>query len=217
MKKKTPFTWNREVLNQKALSKTFRTRKGTIMYPSSHDITPQHLRENIMHLGKILAAGNQVLIVSKPHLDCVRSMCNTFNPFKENILFRFTIGSADSNVLKFWEPHAPDFDERLASLKYAFNAGYQTSISCEPMLDNRVDQIIEKVLPYVTETIWLGKPNKLIGRLSMNGYKNDKMTMERARRLMESLSDEYILNLYERYQDNPKIRWKDSIKKVLGN
>jgi DNA repair photolyase len=170
-----------------------------------------------MHLGKILAAGNQVLIVSKPHLDCVRYMCNTFNPFKENILFRFTIGSADSNVLKFWEPHAPDFDERLASLKYAFNAGYQTSISCEPMLDNRVDQIIEKVLPYVTETIWLGKPNKLIGRLSMNGYKNDKMTMERARRLMESLSDEYILNLYERYQDNPKIRWKDSIKKVLGN
>lgn len=203
------------MLNQKVLSKTFRKRKGTIMYPSSHDITPQHLHENIIHLEKILAAGNKVLIVSKPHLDCVKSMCNAFNPFKENILFRFTIGSADSNTLKFWEPHAPDFDERLESLKYAFNAGYQTSISCEPMLDDSVDQVVEKVLPYVTETIWLGKPNKLIGRLSINGFKNDRLTMERARRLMKSLSDEYIMGLYAIYQDNPKIRWKDSIKKVI--
>lgn len=79
-----------------------------------------------------------------------------------------------------------------------------------------MDQVVEKVLPYVTETIWLGKPNNLIGRLSMNGYKNDRLTMERARRLMKTLSDEYILNLYARYQDNPKIRWKDSIKKVIG-
>jgi len=216
MKRKTTLTWSREVLNQKALSKNFRKRKYRLMYPSSHDITPQHLRENIMHLGKILAAGNEILIVSKPHLDCVISMCNTFNPFKENILFRFTIGSVDSNTLKFWEPSATDFDERLESLKYAFNDGYQTSISCEPMLDTRVDQVIDKVLPCVTETIWLGKPNKLIGRLSMNGFKNDKVTMERARRLMKSLSDEYILNLYARYRDNPKIRWKDSIKKVVG-
>jgi len=95
--------------------------------------------------------------------------------------------------------------------------GYETSVACEPMLDTRVDQVVEKVNPYVTETIWLGKPNKLIGRLSMNGYKNDQVTMERARRLMESLSDEYILNLYARYQDNPQIRWKDSIKKVIVN
>ena len=216
MKRKTPSTWSQEVLNHKALSKNFRKQKGTIMYPSSHDITPQHLRESITHLGKILAAGNKVLIVSKPHLDCLKSMCNAFNPVKENILFRFTIGSADSNTLKFWEPNATDFDERLESLKYAFNAGYQTSISCEPMLDTGVDQIIEKVLPYVTETIWLGKPNNLIGRLSMNGFKNDQLTMDRARRLIKELSDEYILNLHAIYEGNPQIRWKDSIKKVRG-
>jgi DNA repair photolyase len=216
MKRKNQFTWSREVLNQNALSRNFRKRKGTIMYPSSHDITPQHLKENMMHLERILAAGNKVLIVSKPHLECVKSMCNAFNPFKENILFRFTIGSADSNTLKFWEPNAPDFDERLESLKCAFNAGYQTSISCEPMLDTGVDQVVEKVLPYVTETIWLGKPNKLNERLSMNGYKNDKLMMERARRLIESLSDGFIFNIYERYGDNSKIMWKDSIKKVVG-
>jgi DNA repair photolyase len=142
-------------------------------------------------------------------------MCDYFNEYKDKILFRFTIGSADSTVLKFWEPNAPDFEERLDSLKYAFDAGYQTSVSCEPMLDDKIDQVIENVLPYVTETIWIGKPNKLNERLSMNGFKNDRVTMDCAQRLIQLFSDEYILNLCTTYQDNPKIMWKDSIKKVI--
>ena len=92
------------------------------------------------------------------------------------------------------------------------DTGYQTSVSCEPMLDGN---IVEKVSPYVTETIWIGKPNKLNERLSINGFKNDAETMGRARSLMELFSDEYVLELYERHKDNPKIMWKDSIKKVL--
>ena len=118
-------------------------------------------------------------------------------------------------MLKLWEPNAPDYDQKLESLKYAFNAGYQTSVSCEPMLDDKVDDVIQKVIPYVTETIWIGKPNKLNERLSMNGFKNDQVVMGSARRLMELFSDEYVLDLYERYRNNPKIMWKDSIKKVL--
>jgi len=117
--------------------------------------------------------------------------------------------------LNFWEPNAPDFEERLESLKYAFNAGYQTSISCEPMLDDKIDQVITQVSPYVTETIWLGKPNKLNERLSMNGFKNDQLTMGEAQRLKLLFSDEYILELYDRHKNNPKIMWKDSIKKVV--
>jgi len=118
-------------------------------------------------------------------------------------------------VLKLWEPNAPDYDQKLESLKYAFNAGYQTSVSCEPMLDDKVDDVIQKVIPYVTETIWIGKPNKLNERLSMNGFKNDQVIMGSARSLRELFSDEYILNLYERHRNNPKIMWKDSIKKIM--
>ena len=55
-------------------------------------------------------------------------------------------------------------------------------------------------MPYVTETIWLEKLNNLIGRLVLNGYKSDKVTMERALRLMKSLSDEYMMGLYEKYE-----------------
>jgi hypothetical protein len=45
----------------------------------------------------------------------------------------------------------------------------------------------------------------------MNGFKNDQVVMGSARRLMELFSDKYILDLYDRYKDNPKIMWKDSI------
>ena len=213
----TPENWKNEVVrNSYLLKKKFRKRNDLIMVPSSHDITPEHLQENIIFIGNILAAGNKVLIVSKPHLECVKSMCNAFIPFKENILFRFTIGSADSDTLKFWENNAPDFNERLESLQYAFNAGYQTSVSSEPMLDDKIDHVIDKVSPYVTETIWLGKPNQLMKRLLTNGFNNDQQVMIQARKLLGLFSDEYILNLYARYKNNSKIMWKNSIKKVVS-
>ena len=214
-KRNTREDWKNEIVNQGKLKKGFRKHDGLIMFPSSHDITPDHLNECITFLYHILKPGNNVLIVSKPHLNCIKEICDNFKEYKENILFRFTIGSADSAVLKFWEPNAPDFEERLESLKYAFNAEYKTSVSCEPMLDDKIDQVIEKALPYVTETIWIGKPNKLNERLSMNGFKNDVATMDAARGLIQLFSDQYILDLYRRYKDNPKIMWKDSIKDVI--
>jgi len=215
-KQNTSDNWKNEVVrNSDLLKKGFRKRNELIMFPSSHDITPDHLNECMTFLHHILKPGNNVLVVLKPHLECVKSICDLFSDYKNQILFRFTIGSADFNILKFWELNAPDFDERLESLKYAFNAGYQTSVSCEPMLDDKIDQVIAKVLPYVTETIWIGKPNRLMGRLSMNGFKNDLVTTSRGRALMKLFSDEFILNLYARYHDNPKIMWKNSIKKII--
>jgi hypothetical protein len=54
-----------------------------------------------------------------------------------------------------------------------------------------------------------------MGRLSMNGFKNDVVTMSRGRALMKLFSDKFILDLYARYKDNSKIMWKSSIKKVV--
>jgi DNA repair photolyase len=214
-KRNTQDDWQNEIVNQGKLTKSFRKHDGLIMFPSSHDITPEHLYDCMTFLYHILKPGNNVLVVSKSHLICIKAICDYFKEYKDNILFRFTIGSADSAVLKFWEQNAPDFEERLESFKYAFNAGYQTSVSCEPMLDDGIDQVIAAVLPYVTETIWIGKPNQLMGRLSRNGFNNDQVTMDCARRLMRIFSDDFVLDLCERYKDNPKIRWKDSIKKVV--
>ena len=138
-----------------------------------------------------------------------------FPDYKDKILFRFTIGSSDSNTLKFWEPNAPDFAERLESLKYAFSEGYQTSVSCEPMLADNIGDVIDQVSPFVTDSIWLGKMNQLSTRLSLNGEK-DALTIQKATQLEQWQSDGNIKQLYSQYKDNPLIRWKDSIKKVVG-
>ena len=126
--RKTARNWKKEEIRKHSLSKKFKKIKGTVMFPSSHDIHPEHLKESIIFLDNILSAGNKVLIVSKPSLKCIREICKNFNKFKGNILFRFTIGSSNSNILRFWEPYAPDFKERLASLKWAHAAWKKSPI-----------------------------------------------------------------------------------------
>ena len=218
-KKGNAANWKNEQVRQHDLKKKIRKYDSMVMFPSTHDIRPEHLEESIIFLGKILKAGNEVLVVTKPHLQCIQRICQEFEYYKDKILFRFTIGSADDSVLKFWEPNAPSFKERIDSLKYAYKTGFQTSVSCEPMLDDKIHSVIEKVLPYVTETLWIGKANYLIGktgrgRLDFND-ENDPVTLARAKELIEWQSDENILELYNLYKDNPKIRWKESISNVI--
>ncbi len=214
-KRKTPETWKDEDVNWAAYNKTVRGKGGYIMFPSTHDITPAHLDLAIDFLGRMLRNGNSVLIVSKPSFECIKRICDTYAKFKDKILFRFTIGSVSSDVLRFWEPNAPDYQERKKSLVYAFNNGYKTSISCEPMLDNNVKAIIDDLSEYVTDAIWLGKMNFVIRRLKTNGL-NNEITLEAANQILLWQSDDEIKKLYEKFKDNPKIKWKESIKKVVG-
>jgi hypothetical protein len=44
----------------------------------------------------------------------------------------------------------------------------------------------------------------------------DPVTIQRADQLISWQSDANIKQLYLRYKDNPLIKWKDSIKKVVG-
>ncbi len=212
-KRKSPDSWK----NEELLKSNGRIGKvsGQVMFPSSHDITPDNIDLSIKAIANILKFGNKILIVSKPHLSCISRICNDFQNSKDNILFRFSIGSSNDSILKFWEENAPLFNERLESLKFAYNNGFKTSVSCEPMLDNKIENVIELVLPYVTDSIWIGKMNFLIRRLKINGY-SDKETLYKANQLLEWQKDENIYDLYERYKDNPLIKWKESIKKVLN-
>lgn len=188
---------------------------GTLMFPSSHDIFPENLPEVLTMMDGLLRCGNRILVVSKPNLKCVRAMCSEFGRYKESLLFRFTIGSTRTDTLRFWEAAAPTFEERLASLKHAYLRGFQTSISCEPILDTNIDDLVVKCIPYTTDAIWFGKPNFLIRRLTTNA-RNDFRTIVRANKLLEELSDGYLRHIYGTYSSNPKIKWKESIKKVVG-
>lgn len=213
--RKTPENWEKEIFRNDWSLKKYSPKKGRIMFPSTHDITPNNVEHSLSFLSRILQQGNQVLIVTKPNFSCVKEICDTLIPYNDQIMFRFSIGSMNDMVLRSWEPGASFFKERLESVQYAYLKGYSTSISCEPMLDNQPEDLIESLLPYVTDSIWLGKPNFLLRRVRMNGY-SDLITTSNAKNLMDALSDDFIIRLYEKYGDHPKIKWKESIKKVLN-
>lgn len=213
-KRKTSLNWQNEEVNFKQLEKNAKKVNGVIMFPSSHDITPENLTNSIKFLKKLLNQENEILIVTKPHLVVIKTICKEFKAYKNKILFRFTIGSNNSETLKFWEPNAPDYEERKQCLIYAFNRGFSTSVSCEPMLDENTIELVEELTPFVTNSIWLGKMNFLLRRLNMNGI-NDIETIEKAKKLIEIQSDENIKKLYDQLSTNDKVKWKESIKKVV--
>ena len=214
-KRATPASWKRPRLRQHDLDRGFTKRSGRIMFPTTHDITEHNLDACLGVLRRMLAAGNGVLIVSKPRLVCVTRLCDEFASYRPQIVFRFSVGSTDDAVLTFWEPGAPSFRERLACLTTAFLRDFKTSISGEPMLDGNPDALIAAVRPYVTDSIWLGKINRLRNILPLNCPGNLD-AVRRGEALLATQTDSAIRALYRRHCHDPKIKWKDSIKTVVG-
>ena len=214
-KRATPASWGKPRLRQHDLDRGFTRRSGRIMFPTAHDITARNLDECLAVLHRMLTAGNDLLIVSKPWLTCVTRLCDELAPYRSQIVFRFSIGSTDTAVLSYWEPGAPSFKERLASLRTAHLNDFQTSVSGEPMLDGNPDALIAAVRPYVTDSIWLGKINRLRHILPLN-CPGDQEAVRRGESLMASQNDATIRALYARYRRDPLVKWKDSIKSVVG-
>jgi hypothetical protein len=141
-------------------------------------------------------------------------MTNLLRQYKDQIVFRFTIGSIHDDILKFWEPGAPSFGERYASLIYAFEKGYKTSISAEPFLDEDWLELYHRCKDYITDSFWLGKMNQMKKRIDTGEFKpSDWMYYTKVETLIK---DDMIKIIYDVMKDKPKVRFKDSIKKVIG-
>lgn len=193
-------------------------RKGTIMFPTEHDITPENLDAALTALRMMLSKGNRVLIVSKPHFEVIRTLCRELAPYKSQVLFRFTIGGM-TEALAFWEPGAPTFTERLLALGIAYMDDWATSVSMEPLLETQLPSVVSLVdmlSDYITDSIWIGKANHLKDRLTANGFGENPEVMDKADALIASQTDKRIWALYEALKDRPEIKWKDSIKQVVG-
>lgn len=210
-KRKTPTTWK---IEEAVGIKRFGGKSCRVMFPTTHDITPEFLNFCIHQIQAILSAGHEILIVSKPHPECIKTICDTFEDYRKKILFRFTIGSASNTTLKLWEPGAPSFNERLKALKLAHRRGFQTSVSCEPMLDGNIEAVVKKVEPFVTDAIWIGKMNMVKARLTVN--KAPVEVVRASEQLAMEQNDANIRALYGRLKANRKVKWKESIKKVVG-
>jgi hypothetical protein len=202
--------WETLVVREDDVKKTRGKKTGTIMFPTPHDITPEVLEPCLTVLVKMLSAGNQVLLVSKPHLSCIKAICASCILFKKQLLFRFTIGAMDDKILSYWEPGAPAFAERLEAVKHAFKAGFATSISMEPLLDaNNVVAMFCMLKPCVTNSIWIGKLNKLDIRVK-------DVSQKEKDRITAGQTDDKVKAIYSALKKEPLVRWKESYKEVLG-
>lgn len=210
-KRKTEENWKEMVPNEKAIKKGYLKRKGRIMFPTSHDITKESINVCLKVFKKMIESKNQVLITSKPDFDCIKKICDIFKVNKDLIQFRFTITSNNNDLLKFWEPNAPLFQERLESLKYAFKSGFKTSISVEPFLDKDPIPLIDSIIPYVTESIWVGKMNYI----RANGITlEEKSYYNQIRNINTRKNLKIILKNLQKFPESI-IQIKDSIENYL--
>lgn len=185
---------------------------GTVMFPSTHDITTDNLEACIETLGNILQAGNRVLVVSKPSLACIRTICQRIAPYRDHVTFRFTIGSMDDSVMRLLEPNAPLSQERIASLKHAYELGFSTSVSSEPLLGGieTALAIYTAVEPYVTDSIWIGK----INRAPAQGYPQE--VLDTLSWVRQEQTDSKIRIMHEMMKGFDKVQWKDSVDAVIS-
>jgi DNA repair photolyase len=212
-KQVTAVQWPLERIRPKDVFKLHKKYDGQVMFPSSHDITPNNLDACLTVMKNLLVTGNRVLVVSKSHLECIKAICEILKPYKRRILFRFTIGACDNQILSYWEPNAPGYDERKECLIYAQKARFRTSVSVEPMLDSaNIDILISELLPYITHSIWIGTMNHL-GRFEKG---SDMVLKQATNRIRQGQIDTVIRQIYQRHKNNPLIRWKKEIKKVVG-
>ena len=205
--------WQEEELTKKAFITSYPAREGVIMFPTAHDITPFNLDAYLRVSKLMLEKENKLLIVSKPRVDCISVLVDELKAFRAQIMFRFTIGTMDAAVAAFWEPGAPTPAERVEALKLAFEAGYSTSISAEPLLGGleTAQAVLGAVRPYVTGTVWIGKLNKARQRVDMTQPRN----VEEIMKIAAAQSDESVLQMYAALAGDPIVEWKDSIKAVL--
>ena len=147
-----------------------------------------------------------MLIVTKGELSAVSRILINLEEYRDKIEFRFTIGSNDSAVTDYWEPGAPKDAERCISLSFAYTSGFKTSVSMEPLLIENPAKFISAMDSTVTSEIWIGM---------MNHYALNPAIPEHARQI-KIQSRENLQRVYEATKDNPKVRYKDSMRELLG-
>jgi DNA repair photolyase len=223
--------WGKRMTLRKYWDKGWQTREDgfTIMYPTTHDILPEIMDESFQAIQNMLDANINVLVVSKPHLEVIKNLVERFSQYKKGqpkIILRFSIGTDNNELLSFWEPKAPTFEERFESLKYSYRNGFRTSVSMEPFFpakgkenDSKIEYfilLVNKLLEFVRGTLWIGEMNHIPVNVQ-RGSKLTSLEKEKINALEKFYSIDNILKLVRHFYEDDKIRWKESIKKDIIN
>jgi len=210
--------WATPIIDAARVDAKYPLFKGPVIFPSTHDITPRNINECLVVIKKLLTAGNELLIVSKPHLECVQLLCEVLRPWQRHVIFRFTIGSISDRVLKFWEPGAPNFESRIKSLSCAYLYSYRTSVSCEPYLDAFPWHVFEACYDYLSDDpaggFWIGKLRRWDSRVDLSGATPEEIKLY-VEPLRAAQGDGFVKGLVCQLDGRRFIRWKDSIREII--
>jgi len=207
--------WGRTYLrlNRGGMAATVGKHYGTVRFPTTHDITPRFLDKCITAIRNLLAGGNDVIVCSKPRLDCIKRLCREFANDRAHLEFRFTIGAMDDDILHFWEPGAPGFKERFECLKLAYRKGFRASVNIEPMLDapNMV-KLFRKLVPYVNVFINIG----IMCKVRRNVTPRTQEEKAAVCQIEENQANDRVRSIYEQLKVQELVRWSPEIRKILG-
>jgi len=213
-KRSTAESWHIPMLDYPCRQVPRHKTPGTTMFPTAHDITMDNYVSCGTTIRDLVKTGEKVLVVTKANPESLKMTLMGLQYAADRIEVRVTIGSHDDEILKFWEPGAPCFADRLKALEWAKAAGYRTSLSIEPMLCGNPMGLIARVLHAVTGEIWIGLPKDLIRRVSVN-CPGDAQALAQARLLVGMWNDEWVMKLYAQMKGQSWVRWKDSIRQVV--
>ena len=188
------------------LKKKPKLHKGRVMFPTSHDLPFKHLDWWFPYLERLLELGNDVLIVTKPEFSSVAFMCDHLGQYKDKMEFRFTIGTMSDQIREYWEPGAPEINERLDAAELAGVCGFRTSVSMEPLLMMDPVPFIRDLKQVVHGEIWIG---------CMNHMTFDPAIPEHQYQ-MQVQSRENMKSVWDQTHTDPQIRYKDSVRELLG-
>lgn len=172
------------------------------MFPSSHDIFPEFVDDYILAARAILAAGHELMVVTKPRRPVVDALMRALARHRGRVVFMLTITTSAPGQMAKYEARAPPLAERLACLQALHAAGFRTAVSVEPYLsDPRATLAL--VRPYVTEKVWIG-PMSGVSGLSLDT--SDIRPLYSAR-YMRALADDLARD--------PIVRFKTALMKAV--
>jgi hypothetical protein len=213
--------WREPHIFSERVDARYHKLEGVVMVSSTHDVTMRNANECLVVLRKLLEAGNEVLIVSKPDWNVIQLVMEALKYWQSQVMFRFTIGSSFDNVLKFWEPGAPNFESRIKSLSCAFLEGWRTSVSCEPYLDCHPAHIValyKCCAPFLSRDpaggMWFGMLRHWNSRVDLAGATEQEIKLY-VEPLRAAQSDAFVRLLVKELDGKPHVRWKDSIQEVI--
>ena len=72
--------------------------------------------------------------------------------------------------------------------------------------------LVSDLMPYIKDSLWIGEMN-YIDRFSKYA---DTLIWDEVNRIKAYQTPTALRDIYNRYHSNPKIKWKNGIKKIVG-